>query len=144
MCCFSVVCRNTFIYPPKPSMRVVGEIMAYTSKNMPKYNSISISGTKRAHRTHALPALLLLERKCLAAVGYALTNRFRQATISRRLEPMLPWSWPTPSPTASNTSGPAWLRVQQQRSLFLMLCAACVRAERSGYSSSKAFSRARS
>jgi len=36
--------RNTFIYPPKPSMRVVGEIMAYTSKNMPKYNSISISG----------------------------------------------------------------------------------------------------
>jgi len=36
--------RNTFIYPPKPSMRIVGEIMAYTAKNMPKYNSISISG----------------------------------------------------------------------------------------------------
>jgi len=36
--------RNTFIYPPKPSMRIVGDIMGYTSKNMPKYNSISISG----------------------------------------------------------------------------------------------------
>ncbi|KAL6079039.1 Methylmalonyl-CoA mutase, mitochondrial [Balamuthia mandrillaris] len=36
--------RNTFIYPPKPSMRIVGDIMGYTSKNMPRYNSISISG----------------------------------------------------------------------------------------------------
>eukprot|EP00823_Brevimastigomonas_motovehiculus_P006912 TRINITY_DN5938_c0_g1_i1.p1 TRINITY_DN5938_c0_g1~~TRINITY_DN5938_c0_g1_i1.p1 ORF type:complete len:738 (-),score=241.80 TRINITY_DN5938_c0_g1_i1:180-2393(-) len=36
--------RNTYIYPPAPSMRLIGDIMAYTSKNMPKYNSISISG----------------------------------------------------------------------------------------------------
>lgn len=36
--------RNTFIYPPEPSMRIVGDIMSYTSQNMPKYNSISISG----------------------------------------------------------------------------------------------------
>eukprot|EP01132_Coremiostelium_polycephalum_P008330 gene8330-10232_t len=36
--------RNTFIYPPEPSMRIISDIMAYTSKNMPKYNSISISG----------------------------------------------------------------------------------------------------
>mmetsp|Transcript_6768 Transcript_6768/g.28481 ORF Transcript_6768/g.28481 Transcript_6768/m.28481 type:complete len:752 (-) Transcript_6768:72-2327(-) len=36
--------RNTFIYPPDPSMRIVGDIMAYTSRHMPKYNSISISG----------------------------------------------------------------------------------------------------
>ncbi|MGE0173889.1 MAG: methylmalonyl-CoA mutase [Oligoflexales bacterium] len=36
--------RNTFIYPPKPSMRIVGDIIEYTSKNMPQYNSISISG----------------------------------------------------------------------------------------------------
>eukprot|EP01088_Endostelium_zonatum_P013609 TRINITY_DN2831_c0_g4_i1.p1 TRINITY_DN2831_c0_g4~~TRINITY_DN2831_c0_g4_i1.p1 ORF type:complete len:766 (+),score=198.02 TRINITY_DN2831_c0_g4_i1:14-2311(+) len=36
--------RNTFIYPPNPSMRIVGDIMAYTAKEMPKYNSISISG----------------------------------------------------------------------------------------------------
>jgi len=36
--------RNTYIYPPDPSMRIVSDIIAYTSKNMPKYNSISISG----------------------------------------------------------------------------------------------------
>lgn len=36
--------RNTFIYPPKPSMRIISDIFKYTSKNMPKYNSISISG----------------------------------------------------------------------------------------------------
>ena len=36
--------RNTYIYPPAPSMRIVKDIFAYTSKNMPKYNSISISG----------------------------------------------------------------------------------------------------
>jgi methylmalonyl-CoA mutase len=36
--------RNTYIYPPAPSMRIVGDIIAYTTKHMPKYNSISISG----------------------------------------------------------------------------------------------------
>jgi methylmalonyl-CoA mutase len=36
--------RNTYIYPPKPSMRVIGDIIAYCSENMPKYNTISISG----------------------------------------------------------------------------------------------------
>jgi methylmalonyl-CoA mutase len=36
--------RNTYIYPPEPSLRVVGDIIAYTSKYMPKFNSISISG----------------------------------------------------------------------------------------------------
>ena len=36
--------RNTYIYPPEPSMRIVSDIMAYSSKNMPKYNTISISG----------------------------------------------------------------------------------------------------
>ena len=36
--------RNTFIYPPHPSMRIVGDIMSYTSSKMPLYNSISISG----------------------------------------------------------------------------------------------------
>ena len=36
--------RNTFIYPPETSMRIIGDIFAYTSKNMPKFNSISISG----------------------------------------------------------------------------------------------------
>jgi methylmalonyl-CoA mutase len=36
--------RNTFIYPPEPSMKIVSDIIEYTSKFMPKYNSISISG----------------------------------------------------------------------------------------------------
>lgn len=36
--------RNTYIYPPSPSMRIIGDIFAYTSANMPKFNSISISG----------------------------------------------------------------------------------------------------
>ncbi len=36
--------RNTYIYPPKPSMRIVADIIEYTSKHMPKFNSISISG----------------------------------------------------------------------------------------------------
>jgi methylmalonyl-CoA mutase len=36
--------RNTYIYPPRPSMRIISDIFAYTSTNMPKFNSISISG----------------------------------------------------------------------------------------------------
>ena len=36
--------RNTYIYPPTPSMQIIGEIFEYCSKNMPKFNSISISG----------------------------------------------------------------------------------------------------
>ncbi|NDU78801.1 methylmalonyl-CoA mutase, partial [Actinomadura sp. DSM 109109] len=36
--------RNTYIYPPLPSMRIISDIFAYTSANMPKWNSISISG----------------------------------------------------------------------------------------------------
>ncbi|HAT65124.1 MAG TPA: methylmalonyl-CoA mutase, partial [Flavobacteriaceae bacterium] len=36
--------RNTYIYPPTPSMKIIGDIFKYTSKHMPKFNSISISG----------------------------------------------------------------------------------------------------
>uniref|UniRef100_UPI0035B2E7AD methylmalonyl-CoA mutase n=1 Tax=Promineifilum sp. TaxID=2664178 RepID=UPI0035B2E7AD len=36
--------RNTYIYPPEPSMRIIGDIFAYTAREMPKFNSISISG----------------------------------------------------------------------------------------------------
>src|SRR5690606_29167384 len=36
--------RHTYIYPPSPSMRVVADIFSYTSRHMPKFNSISISG----------------------------------------------------------------------------------------------------
>ena len=36
--------RNTYIYPPEPSMRIVSDIIEYTAREMPRYNSISISG----------------------------------------------------------------------------------------------------
>jgi methylmalonyl-CoA mutase len=36
--------RNTYIYPPGPSMRIIQDIFGYTSVHMPKFNSISISG----------------------------------------------------------------------------------------------------
>src|SRR6201999_2967856 len=36
--------RNTYIYPPEPSMRIISDMFAFTSANMPKFNSISISG----------------------------------------------------------------------------------------------------
>lgn len=38
------IVRNTYIYPPEPSMRIIGEIVEYTAEHMPKFNSISISG----------------------------------------------------------------------------------------------------
>ena len=38
------IVRNTYIYPPRPSMRIVADIIAYTAQNMPKFNPISISG----------------------------------------------------------------------------------------------------
>jgi len=36
--------RNTYIFPPEPSMRTIGDIMQYCANNMPKYNTISVSG----------------------------------------------------------------------------------------------------
>lgn len=36
--------RNTYIYPPAPSIRIIANIFEYTAQHMPKYNSISISG----------------------------------------------------------------------------------------------------
>ncbi len=48
--------RNTYIYPPEPSMRVIGDIIEYTARQMPKFNSISISGyhMQEAGATQAL------------------------------------------------------------------------------------------
>ncbi|WP_010297239.1 methylmalonyl-CoA mutase [Candidatus Odyssella thessalonicensis] len=47
--------RNTFIYPPEPSMRIVGDIIAYCAKNLPRFNPISISGY-HMHEAGATPA----------------------------------------------------------------------------------------
>ena len=50
--------RNTYIYPPAPSMKIIADIFGYTAQHMPKFNSISISGyhiqeagANQAHRT---------------------------------------------------------------------------------------------
>eukprot|EP00899_Mesostigma_viride_P005997 jgi/Mesvir1/15399/Mv06585-RA.1 len=50
--------RNTYIYPPQPSMRLVGDIMGYTAEHMPRFNSISISGY-HMHEAGASTALEL-------------------------------------------------------------------------------------
>ncbi|MEI6448393.1 MAG: methylmalonyl-CoA mutase [Actinomycetes bacterium] len=50
--------RNTYIYPPEPSMRVVSDIIAYTAEHMPRFNSVSISGY-HLHEAGAPPALEL-------------------------------------------------------------------------------------
>jgi methylmalonyl-CoA mutase len=54
--------RNTYIYPPEPSMRIVADIIEYTAKKMPKFNSISISGyhIQEAGATQALELALTL------------------------------------------------------------------------------------
>jgi methylmalonyl-CoA mutase len=54
--------RNTYIYPPEPSMRIVADIIEYTAKKMPKFNSISISGyhMQEAGATQALELALTL------------------------------------------------------------------------------------
>lgn len=57
--------RNTYIYPPEPSMRIVADIMAYTASHMPKFNSISISG----YHIHEAGADLALELGLTLADG---------------------------------------------------------------------------
>src|SRR4029079_3181212 len=54
--------RNTYIYPPAPSMRIVGDIIEYTARHLPKFNSISISGyhMQEAGATQALELALTL------------------------------------------------------------------------------------
>src|SRR5580765_4882986 len=54
--------RNTYIYPPTPSMRIIGDIIGYTTKHMPKFNSISISGyhMQEAGATQTLELALTL------------------------------------------------------------------------------------
>ncbi|MCX7176278.1 MAG: methylmalonyl-CoA mutase [Proteobacteria bacterium] len=66
--------RNTYIYPPEPSMRIVADIIGYTAKHMPKFNSISISGyhIQEAGATQALElALTLADGREYARVALA-------------------------------------------------------------------------
>ena len=58
--------RNTYIYPPEPSMRIVSDIIAYTASHMPRYNSISISGY---HMQEA-------GATCAQELAYTIADRF--------------------------------------------------------------------
>lgn len=57
--------RNTFIYPPAPSMRIIGDIFKYTAANMPKFNSISISGYHMQEGEE--PCVVLIFHRCRRA-----------------------------------------------------------------------------
>ncbi len=64
--------RNTYIYPPQPSMRIVGDIIEYTAKEMPKFNSISISG----YHMHEAGATAVQE------LGYTLADGLEYVRVS--------------------------------------------------------------
>ena len=83
--------RNTYIYPPAPSMRIVGDIFAYTSKHMPLFNSISISG----YHMQEAGATADLE------LGYTMADglEYLRTRHQRR------FGTSTPSPLASRSSG---------------------------------------
>ncbi|HUV33092.1 MAG TPA: methylmalonyl-CoA mutase [Devosiaceae bacterium] len=70
--------RNTYIYPPEPSMRIVGDIIAYTARHMPRFNSISVSG----YHMHEAGATAVQE------LGYTLADgiEYVRAALARGLE----------------------------------------------------------
>ena len=70
--------RNTYIYPPDPSMRIVSDIIEYTSQEMPKFNSISISG----YHMHEAGAKLVQELAFTLADG----KEYIRAAISKGLD----------------------------------------------------------
>ncbi|MDP5280786.1 methylmalonyl-CoA mutase [Sphingomonas sp. DG1-23] len=69
--------RNTYIYPPEPSMRIVADIIAYTAQHMPRFNSISISG----YHMHEAGATAVQELAFTLADGMA----YVRAAIARGL-----------------------------------------------------------
>ncbi|GAB2776373.1 methylmalonyl-CoA mutase [Rhabdobacter roseus] len=82
--------RNTYIYPPAPSMRIVGDIFAYTSRMMPKFNSISISG----YHMHEAGAPAHLELAYTLADGLEYIRTGLQAGMSiDAFAPRLSFFW---------------------------------------------------
>ncbi|MXP13880.1 methylmalonyl-CoA mutase [Altererythrobacter confluentis] len=69
--------RNTYIYPPAPSMRIVSDIIAYTSAHMPKFNSISISG----YHMHEAGATAVQELAFTIADGKEYVTRAMEAGL---------------------------------------------------------------
>ncbi len=80
--------RNTYIYPPEASLRIVGDIIAYTAANMPKFNPISVSGyhMQEAGATADLELAYTLADG-LEYVRAAAATGPRQSTPSRRASP---------------------------------------------------------
>ena len=70
--------RNTYIYPPEPSMRIVGDIISYTAKEMPKFNSVAISG----YHMQEAGATLVQELAFTLADG----KEYVQAAVNRGLD----------------------------------------------------------
>jgi methylmalonyl-CoA mutase len=71
--------RNTYIYPPEPSMRIVGDIIAYTAAHMPKFNSISISG----YHMHEAGATAVQELAYTLADG----REYVRSAMAQNLDP---------------------------------------------------------
>lgn len=82
--------RNTYIYPPAPSMRIIADIFAYTSQHMPKFNSISISG----YHMHEAGATAAIELAYTLADGleYVRTG-LRSGLIIDDFAPRLSFFW---------------------------------------------------
>jgi methylmalonyl-CoA mutase len=82
--------RNTYIYPPQPSMKIISDIFAFTSQNMPKFNSISISGyhMQEAGATADLELGLYAGRR-----GRVCPCRRRRRPAIDRFAPRLSFFW---------------------------------------------------
>ncbi|RPF72426.1 methylmalonyl-CoA mutase [Aurantiacibacter spongiae] len=82
--------RNTYIYPPEPSMRIVSDIIAYTSAKMPKFNSISISG----YHMHEAGATAVQELAFTIADGKEYAKRAMEAGLDiDAFAPRLSFFW---------------------------------------------------
>ncbi|MEM9340199.1 MAG: methylmalonyl-CoA mutase [Bacteroidota bacterium] len=82
--------RNTYIYPPAPSMRIIADIFAYTSQHMPKFNSISISG----YHMHEAGATAELELAFTLADGLEYVRKGIEAGIDiDSFAPRLSFFW---------------------------------------------------
>ena len=82
--------RNTYIYPPEPSMRIVSNIIGYTSANMPKFNSISISG----YHMHEAGATAVQELAFTIADGKEYAKRAMEAGLDiDAFAPRLSFFW---------------------------------------------------
>ena len=82
--------RNTYIYPPEPSMRIVSDIIAYTSEHMPRFNSISISG----YHMHEAGATAVQELAFTIADGKEYAKRAMDAGLDiDAFAPRLSFFW---------------------------------------------------